>query len=128
MFNQLLATPTQHPFKETQMHNTKLNQSQRNAGYIAQSVAKEPLAFLLEQDARLDDYEGGPMFSYHKNDEFISIKCEEDGSFIVAVFTNESGMEIALGFSERFSSLTYLMYEDLLSGADNLHSGFDDAA
>lgn len=123
IFNQLAT-----PLKETQMHNKKLNQSQRNAGYIAQNVAKEPLDFLSEQNARLCDFEGGPMISYHKNEEFISIKCDDDGSFIVAVSTNEGGMEIALGFSEKFSSLTYLMYEDLLSESDSLNSGFDDAA
>lgn len=112
------------------MHNTELSKSQKLAGNIASNVAKEPLPFLLSLDARLDDFEGMPMFSCHSNDKFIAIKCEEEGEFIVAVHDEKGGMEIALGFSEKLSTLTYLMYEDLLaeknSGSNEL--GLNDAA
>lgn len=113
-FNQLV-TSSKQPHKEKNMHNTELSKSQKLAGYIASNVAKEPLDFLLEQNARLDNFEGGPMFSYHTDDKFIVIKCEEEGDFIVAVYDKEDSMEIALGFSEKLSILTYLMYEDLLA-------------
>lgn len=110
-----LITSDEQPTKEKNMRNTELSKSQKLAGNIASNVAKEPLPFLLSLDARLDDFEGIPMFSCHSNDKFIAIKCEEEGEFIVAVHDEKSGMEIALGFSEKLSTLTYLMYEDLLA-------------
>tara|TARA_R110001583_G_scaffold187646_1_gene349069 strand:- start:1433 stop:1765 length:333 start_codon:yes stop_codon:yes gene_type:complete len=105
------------------MSNNKLNQREKTANSIVKKLTKNPLAFLLKQDAILNEFGGEPILSYTKKGNFIAIKCVDESRFIVAVSdkngkTGGDDIEIAIGFSEQLSTLMHLMYEDTFLNVD----------